>query len=193
MKRSLVFFTLLCSFFASTIQAAESLHNRTFAGLSIARSNYALKDDIKAYSSILGYGWNNSYGAYVGHRWQQFGVQGSAEVLQVLTPVKVPGLEFKQRGANLALDGLYFLKLAENLELKSLVGVGVLISQLNNNVNNRLESWTHTTGVGARVGTGLQYQFTDHVVGEAMVKAQLPGNNLFKNVVGVSLGVGYVF
>lgn len=194
MKRTYQFLAMICCLVASTAQAAASLHHKPFAGLTIARSNYSLKDDMKPYSSVLDSGWNNSYGAVVGYRWQQFGLQASAEVLHTQTPARIANvLQLKQRGENYAVDGLYFVQLCDRLELKSLAGVGLLVNHLNYNENSAASFKKHTHGFGARVGTGLQYQFTDHIIGDAMVKAQVPGNKLFKNVVGVSLGLGYVF
>ncbi len=173
--------------FVSTAHAAASLHHRPFAGVTFDESRYQYKTTPSFHD------WNEAVGIFGGYRWTDFGVQASAQYMRPIharsntTPVTVDVHAY-----NFALDGLYFYKLCNRLEWKSLLGLGVMTNHFSVKHYDGLGSAT-TTGVGARVGTGLQYQFTDHFVGEAMVKGQYPGNKAINNVVGVSLGVAYVF
>ena len=184
MKKTLIFLVMLCAMFVTAVHAESPLQNRAFGGVFFDESRYA----VKGYSLQ---DWNSSIGIFAGYRWNEFGMQMSAQYIRPYHFLETNGNEYYLHGSNYALDALYFLRLYNQLELKSFVGAGLLNNTFKITQNGTRNTKSNT-GIGARIGTGLQYHFSDHVIGDVMVKAQAPGNKLWKNIVGVSVGVGYV-
>ncbi len=185
--------------------------DRVFVGLDIQAVELGLDKDVERWTmdgsnSFLK---TNLTGASIfgGYRWQQLafeiGITGIRQVKYVGSAqsgsTTIVNASLDQKNYNTYLDVLYFYPLASNIELKGLVGLGVLTSEFEGNISvsdsgdiASVSGSSSESRAGLRLGLGAQYNFTNHWSTSLMYKYQW-GNDYFKSMQALALGVAYSF
>lgn len=170
--------------------------NRFFGRAAYARTFYTYKQFANVGTGIQiptdGFKKdNNALELSAGYKWHNFGAQFSVmgmENIKYTGPANAYSI--KQESYNFAADMLFFIPVWKTIEVKGLLGVGVLDTKYETNIiGNSNEFTKRSTGIGARVGAGLQYNFTNHFAADIMVTYQAPGNDSIKNFLGASIGL----
>lgn len=186
-----------------------SLVDRCFVGLEFERqflkpeSSIALGQGISNVQTGFLKNLNGAYTAYLGYRFYDVGVRAGYTYSQNLEyyPVlyssssgqQIATGYVSQKSDNIFLDGLYYYQCAPCTEFKFMIGVGAMRTKFDSTLTG-ISAGTYETSnfePGLRLGVGAQYQFTECLVADIMFKYQIPGNNFFKYVSSLSLGLAW--
>lgn len=138
---------------------------------------------------------------FAGYRWGvvalEFGVTGMQTQNYNYIGANQYNYIGRSRAFNVYIDALFFKTIAKNLELKGLIGSGLLNiknSMYAYNSNNQFRFGSIVSGfnVGARLGAGLQYNITRHLSTSLMYKFQATSDE-FSNMQALALSIAYMF
>jgi opacity protein-like surface antigen len=161
----------------------------------ITTNGTSFKDSLAGVSVFGGYRWD-CLGAELGFTYlSKVNYTGTL----VSGGTTLGAVSLSQKNYNAYIDGAYYYPLLSNLDLKAILGVGYLTTRFSGtpviNSNGTITAANGTTSfrkLGVRAGLGLQYYFSECVSSSLTYRYQT-GNQFYKNMQTVALGVAYHF
>lgn len=150
--------------------------------------------------------FNYAWSINIGYRVNLFAIRAgythsrnifnNRDYIGVVSQTIVCGGEVIQKNFDVYIDTLYYFKVTELVDFKALLGVGVLRSKSNSDLQVLREFGlehqifsVQSTMPGLRIGVGFERELNRYFSADVILKSQIPGNELYRYLVGLSIGI----
>lgn len=193
-----------------TAHASECLFNRCFVGVEYecqfptAFNSIAIGQGIPDVSRDFLKRSNSAYTINAGYRFYDIGfrigytysqeIKYQDTILNAAADGQIMGTGYiTQKSNNVFIDGIYFYKFGPCMEFKFLLGAGGMWTSFNSTLYGTYAGYyiERSFGPGFRIGVGTQYQLNSYLVGDIILKCQVPGNETFKYITSLSIGLSF--